>query len=352
MGHRPSTADQLVRTNEVFFQGEPGLNSVRIVCRLSLMVALTAGIAFAQGNKDAGSKSSSSVTADNKAHTSDRVIMKVGGVPVTEAEFESNIGDVEPKKGGEAEEGDVEKKRDQLGQDYATVLMLSQLAVANHLDSSPEIRSKLAVARMQVLSDAQFGKLLNQTTPSSQEIGDYYDAHKSDFDRVQLRRLFIWKVGGGSKNSLGLPPDAAKARAAAILQESASGGDGLKLAEMFNQSNQGLFDAQPAPFVRGELPASIDKIAFTMKVGTWAVAEDTPDRMILVYLTARERQPLPEVKSQIVKLVQGEKMEAKLNELKKKAGVWMDKQYFSSGSAVANEPGEQRPVSEPPSETR
>ena len=325
---------------------------VRIICRLLLLAAIISGIAFAQESKDPDSKASSSTSAQKKEHASDRVIMKVGGVPVTEEEFESTIGDIEPKTGGEAEEGEVEKKRDRLGDDYATVMMLSQLAVANHLDSSPDIRSKLAVARMQVLSDAQFNKLLNQTTPTSDEIGNYYDAHRSDFDRVELRRLFIWKVGSGSKNTLGLPPDAAKARAAAILQESASGGDGLKLAEMFNESKQGLFDPQPAPFVRGELPAHLDKVAFTMKVGTWAVAEDTPDRMILVYLTGREREPLPEVKSQIVKLVQGEKMEATLNELKKKAGVWMDKQYFSSGSAVANEPGEQRPVSEPPSETR
>src|SRR5581483_886925 len=284
--------------------------------------------------------------------SSDRVIIKVGGVQVTEKEFEASIGEIEPKGGEPDKGGEVEKNRRRLGDDYATVLMLSELAVANHLDSSPDIRQKLAVARMQVLSDAQFSRLLSETTPSSEELSKYYDAHASDFDRVQLRRLFIWKVGGGSKNTHGLSPEDAKAREAAILQESAAGGNAEKLAEMLNRSAQGLFDAQPLTFTRGELSANLNKVAFSMKVGAWAEAEDTPDRTILLYLVGRDRQSLVEVKSQVETMVHGEKMEAKLNQLKKNTGVWMDKQYFSSGSAVANDPGEQRPVSDPPSGTR
>jgi parvulin-like peptidyl-prolyl isomerase len=328
------------------------LNLVRSACYLFFFLTAIFALASAQQPQDRQASQSSSSAAANSKRDSDRVIMKVGGVPVTEAEFESTIGDIEPKGGGEGQEHSAQKKRDQLGDDYATVLMLSQLALANHLDSSPAIRSKLAVARMHVLSDAQFANLLSETKPSHDEISKYYDAHKSDFDTVQLRRLFIWKVGGGSKNSQGLPPAAAKARAAEILQESASGGDTMKFAQMLSQSNQGFFDPQPLPFVRGQLFADLDKVAFTMKVGTWAVAEDTPDRMILLYLNSREPQPLPRVQSQVERLVQGEKMQAKLEELKKKTGIWLDKQYFSSGSAVANEPGEQRPVSEAPSANR
>jgi parvulin-like peptidyl-prolyl isomerase len=187
------------------------------------------------------------------------------------------------------------------------------------------------------------------TKPSSQELAAYYQKHASEFDRVQIRRLFIWKVGEGSKNTHGLSPADAKARAAAILQASASGGDAEKLAQMFGESDQGIFDAQPLPFVRGQLPASMDKVAFTMKPGTWEEAEDTKDHLILIWLVGRDRQPLPDVASLVEKMVQGDKMEAKLNELKKKTGIWMDKEYFSSGSGVANDPGEQRPVSDPPS---
>ena len=315
----------------------------------TLLVTCISGGCYAQGSPSSEAKPTPS--GEPNSSSSSRVVMKVGGVQVSEKQFESMIGDIEPKGGGDPDQGGPIKDRQRLGQDYATVLMLSQMAVANHLDSTPDIRQKLAVARMQILSDAEFNKLLSETKPSSSEIADYYQKHSSDFDRVQIRRLFIWKVGEGSKNSRGLPAADAKARAAAILQASASGGDAEKLAQMFGESDQGIFDAQALPFVRGQLPASMDKTAFTMKPGTWAEVEDTPDHIILVYLAGRDRQPLPEVSSLVQKIVQGDKMEAKLDELKRKSGVWMDKQYFSSGSAVANDPGEQRPASDPPSKS-
>jgi hypothetical protein len=329
------------------------LTSVRVVFFHFFLLTVVVSLSHAQdsGNEKPESKSPTSATAKKIEPSADRVIIKVGGVQVTRAEFESTIGDIEPQRDPEKAEA-AEKDRRRFGDDYASTLMLSQQAIANHLDSSPEVRHQLEVARLQILSDAQFAKLMGQSKPSSEEIGRYYDAHLSDFDRVRLRRLFIWKVGAGSKNTRGLPAEDAKARAAAILQASSSGGDPVKLAQVLKDSDLGIFDAQPLTFERGQLPAMLDKAAFTIKPGQWAEAEDTPDRLILVYLVARDRQPLPEAASLIEKLVQGEKMKAKLDELKKKADIWMDELYFGSGSAVAKDPGKQRPVSKPLSETR
>ena len=276
--------------------------------------------------------------------------MKVGTTPVSKEEFESTIGEIEPEGSGDPDKpGAAEKDRRRLGDDYATVLMLSQIALANHLDTTPDIRAKLAIARLQVLSDAQFNRLLAANKATPDEIKNYYQAHLSDFDQVQIRRLFIWKVGEGSKNSHGLSAEDAKARAAAIIQSAASGGDGIKLAEMFKDSDKGIFDAQPLNFVRGQLPANVDHTAFTMKPGQWAIAEDTPEHLILIYLFGRDRQPLSDVSSMVEKLVQGEKMQAQLDQLKKKTGIWMDQQYFGRGETVAEDAREQRTVAKPPS---
>jgi parvulin-like peptidyl-prolyl isomerase len=329
------------------------LTSARVTFCHVLLLTVAVSLAHAQDSASSQPESKSPTTATtNRAEpAADRVIIKAGGVQVTRSEFESTIGDLEPQHDPDKAEA-AEKDRRRLGNDYASILLLSQQAIANQLDSSPEVRHQLEVARLQILSDAQFARLMSQTKPSPDEIRSYYDAHLPDFDRVRLRRLFIWKVGAGSKNTRGLPPEDAKARAAAILQASSSGGDPFKLAQVFQDSDLGILDAQPLVFERGQLPASMDKAAFTMKPGEWAQAEDTPDHLILVYLAGRDRQPLPEVSSLIEKLVQGEKMQAKLDELKSKAGVWMDESYFGSGSAVAKDPGEQRPVSQPLSETR
>jgi len=317
---------------------------------LLLSVGVSMGHAQDSGNLEPEKKSPTSATANKNEPPADRVILKAGGAKVTREQFESTIGDIEPKPDPDKAQA-AGKERRRMGDDYASVLMLSQQAIANHLDSSPEVRHKLEVARLQILSDAQFAMLLSQSKPSPEEMRRYYDSHLSDFDRVRLHRLFIWKVGAGSKNTRGLSPEDAQARAAAILQSSSSGGDPFQLAKMFKDSDLGIFDAQPLTFERGQLPGMLDKTAFSVKPGRWAEAEDTPDRLILIYVVARDRQPLPEVSSLVEKLVQGEKMQGKLNELKKKSDIWMDESYFGSGSAVVKDPGEHQPVSKPLSET-
>jgi len=71
---------------------------------------------------------------------------------------------------------------------------------------------------------------------------------------------------------------------------------------------------------------------------------------MLLQVVKRGRRPLAEVSPAIEQRIQSARMQAKLDALKKSAGIWMDDQYF--GKAVATEPGEQRPVSNPPSTLR
>jgi parvulin-like peptidyl-prolyl isomerase len=268
-------------------------------------------------------------------------------VQVTEAEFESRIAAIEPLADPDKDSA-TEKDRRKLGDDYASVLMLSQQAVANHLDSSPEVSRQLAIARMQVLSDAEFESLMRQATPSSEEISQYYSAHLSDYDEVQIRRLFIWKQRDNSKTAPVLSSQAARASADQIRKEYASGTDVKKLSEDVRRSGEGILDPEPLTFPRGELPPQFEKVAFTLKEGGWSEVEDTPARLLLIQVVKRDRQQLGQVSERIEKNLQGEKMQALLDDLKKKAGIWMDQQYF--GTAVAPVPGAQRRSSVPPSE--
>jgi DNA-binding transcriptional ArsR family regulator len=288
---------------------------------------------------------STSVSA-NSART-DRVILKVGDVQVTEAEFESRIRDIEPQ--GDPDKGDVnEKDRRKLGDDYAAVLMLSQQAVTNHLDATPEVSRQLAIARMQVLSDAEFASLMRQATPSFEEIGKYYSAHLSDYDQVEIRRLFIWKQRDNSKNAPVLSSQAARASADRIRKAYASGTDVKNLSEDLRKSGEGMLDPQPLTFPRGELPPQMEKVAFTLKEGEWSEVEDNATRLLLIQVVKHDRKQLGEVSERIEKNLQGEKMQALLDDMKKNSGIWIDEQYF--GTAVAPVPGAQRRTSVPPQE--
>lgn len=327
--------------------GEWDLIRARVVLPL-LLAGLLAGMGHAQASPGAAPASA------KPSSPAERVILKVGDTQVTQADFEAHIKDIEPQgdadKEGAANDSDDDKDRRKMGDDYASVLLLSQQAVASHLDASPEISRKLAVARMQILSDAEFAGLLSQAQPTKEEISQYYGAHLSDYDEVRVRRLFIWKTGGGSKNSHGLTAQDARVRADAILKASAAGVDAQKLAQAFKDSDTGLFDTDPISFPRGELPPKMEKVAFGLKAGQWGEVEDTADSIILVQMVQRGRQPLGEVSSLIERRLQGQKMQAKLSNLKKNAGIWMDEKYF--GTAVAPVPGAQRRDSEPLSKLR
>jgi parvulin-like peptidyl-prolyl isomerase len=279
------------------------------------------------------------------------VVLKVGNAEVTQADFESRISDIEPQ--GDADKQgakDKGKDRRKLGDDYASVLMLSQQAVVNHLDSSPEVSRQLAIARMQVLSDAEFASLMRQADPTTEEISKYYAAHLPDYDQVHIRRLFIWKRRDNAKDAPVLSSQAARASADRIRQAYAAGTSEQKLAADLLKSGDGMLDPEPLTFPRGELSPQMEKVAFALKEGEWSEVQDTPASLLLIQLVKRGGQPLGEVSSAIQEELQGQKMEALLDDLKKKAGIWMDEQYF--GTAVAPVPGAQRRVSNPPSEFR
>lgn len=317
------------------------INAHLTPCLILLVLLGAVGHAQQPANTNPSSSSGTSISAQAKDRAaSDRVVLRVGNTNVTEEEFESRIEGIEPHGGDPDKDGAPEKDRRRLGDDYASVLMLSQQAIANGLDSSPEVIRKLAIARMQILSDAEFASLMRQAEPSSEEIRQYYSAHLSDYDEVQIRRLFIWKQGDkSSKDGPVLSSQAARVRADQIRRELASGISEKTLAENLIKSGNGMLDPEPLIFPRGQLPPAIEKVAFALKPGEWSEVEDTPSRLLVIQLVKRDRQALGQVSSHIEKDLQGQKMQALLDGLKAKAGIWMDEQFF--GTAVPD------PQSEP-----
>lgn len=309
-------------------------------CLILLVLLPAVGHAQQSANTNPSSSPGTSTSAQAKdaPTANDRVVLKVGNINVTEEEFESRIEGIEPHGGDPDKEGATEKDRRRLGDDYASVLMLSQQALANGLDSSPEVLRKLAVARLQILSDAEFASLMRQAEPSSEEIRAYYSDHASDYDEVQIRRLFIWKVRDKSKDGPVLSSQVARDRADQIRRQCASGTSEKTVAENLIKSGDGMLDPTPLTFLRGQLPPAAEKVAFALKEGEWSEVEDTSSRLLEIQLVKRDRQTLGQVSSHIEKDLQGQKMQALLDGMKAKAGIWMDEQFF--GTAVPDSQSE------------
>jgi hypothetical protein len=266
---------------------------------------------------------SAAAPASGALPPSERVVLKVGNVQLTQAQFEAIV------KVLEAQQGPADLSKRTIGENYASLLMLAQQAVAHHLDSTPDVIRQLAIDRNQILSNAEFASLRAQAKPTPEEISAYYAAHGDDYDMVAVRRIFIWKKIKDSSTPTMSSADA-HALADAIRQAYAPGSDPNKL---IRDSNHVVLDAQPLSFQRGDLPGRMAK-AFTMKEGEWTVVDDTPDTLVMLQLVKRSRLSLKETSPFIEKKLQGEKLQAKLDSLKKQNGVWLDQDYFAPGRPV------------------
>lgn len=151
----------------------------------------------------------------------------------------------------EEQQGPADLSRRTIGENFAQLLMLSQQAVANHLDTSPRVVRQLALDRNQILSNAEFDRLKQQAKPTPEEISAYYSAHLADYDVVQLRRLFIWTNEQGAKTGHGLSLQDATKLAAEVRSAYASGSDiGKVLHDNVHDPNSVVFDTTPLTFQR------------------------------------------------------------------------------------------------------
>jgi hypothetical protein len=301
----------------------------RIRAQISLCILLPCLLAMAGFAQQPSNPSASTSAANSTSPPSERVVLKVGNTQLTQADFESYVSTLE------AQQGPADLSRQAIGENYSSLLMLSQQAVAHHLESSPEVIRQLAIDRTQILSNAEFARLKLQAKPTPEEISAYYSAHLDDYDVVEVRRIFIWKKQEGSDAGRGMSSADAHTLAEGIQLAYASGRDPRSL---ITDPNSVVLDAEPLAFRRGELPEKMAKPAFTIKPGEWVVLDDTPGTLVLLQLVKRYRRDLKEVSPLIEKKLQAEKLEVELDDLKKKSGIWMDQAYFASQKPGSNVP--------------
>src|SRR5579863_8493388 len=149
---------------------------VRAKCLAVILLAgLLAFAAHAQQSgtppKPAGNGSSPSPaagTAGNPAPvaSSDEVVLKVGVTQVTRSELESIV----PARPSGAGPKLSSEGRRHVAETFVRMMLLSQQAVNDHLDASPELRFKLEMQRARMLAQAELDKMRSQIQVSPDEV--------------------------------------------------------------------------------------------------------------------------------------------------------------------------------------
>ncbi len=326
------------------------INSGRPTRRLTLrfllaMLSTTLVYAQAPSNKENSSVAAAPATASAGSPASpDKVVLKVGSRQVSAADFDSLLRALNPQ----LQQSVASQGRRRLGEQYAMLLLLSQQAMDEHLDSSPDVQRQMEVQRMQLLANAAYANLTRQAEPKPEEINQYYSAHKEEFEEAQVRKVTVRKKAEGAKdNATGLDPQQAKARATAIRTALASGNDLKKVAEDYKNSTDTLIDPEPRTLRSGQFLKESDKAVFRLKEGELTELQETPQDVSFMQVIKHQYRDLNGVTSQIQKKLQREKVEAAVADLKKKAPVWMDEDYFKPPQPPAAKAPQSSPAATP-----
>lgn len=217
-----------------------------------------------------------------------------------------------------------------LAQEYVTFLTLADAGRDAGLENDPEVKERLRLNRMQILASAYTQRLQKKyaEVPES-EIEAYYKQNSSKFEEVTLKRIYVPKPAAAE----GKQPDeaAAKALADKIRGRAAAGEDFEKLQKEAFETTDNKGTPPPTSLGakrHGTLPPKQEEAVFNLKPGEVSPVYEEPSGYFIYKVESKGVAPLADVKQEIQRTLEAEKMRAALEKLKDSVKPVFNDQYF------------------------
>ena len=296
----------------------------------------------------------------------DEVVATVNGKDITAKQYKINLElykkSIESLYGTSIWETEIEegvKYKDKfkdlmLDQILDIEVIYDQAKKDNLLPSKEEVDTKFKELKKNIDADAEYKKTLDKigvndeflkeqqeqdlalqnfkanfdktTVISDEEIQKYYDEHKDEFykDEVKASHILISTVDKDGKPLSEAKKKEAKKKAEEVLKKAKAGEDFAKLAEEYSDdpgsASQG---GDLGYFGKGQMVKPFEEAAFALKPGqiSGIVESDYGYHIIKVFDKIDEQQPLSEVKDTIKTTLLNEKYAQTVEKLKKSAKI-------------------------------
>ncbi len=264
---------------------------------------------------------------------------------VTRAQFEKLTNALQP--------GMPSDTKRTFANNYSKLLVYADAARALHLENSTDVQLIMQFVSNQVLAEALRRHYAEEYAhPTDQQIQDYYDRNKAKYTEATLQRIIVpHHPFSGDKASAEQTEE--QAAAEKIRQQWIVGGDPVKLQQDAYQvagvTGAGTPDVNMGARSPGSLPVNQDSV-FQLKAGEVSqVYNDAAASYIYKTVAVREI-PLSEVKDSIVKTLQQQLLQDKLEEIGKSATPVINEGYFGPApvNAVPTPGGRPTPRVPPP----
>ena len=242
---------------------------------------------------------------------------------VTRAQFEKMTNALQPDMAAEAKWG--------FATNYGRLLIYSDAARALHLENDPNVQQIIQFVSLQVMAEGLKRRYAEQFAhPTEQQIQDYYNQDSAKYLEATLQRIII-----PNKQGTGDKPAATEAEASAaaekIRQRWVAGEDPVKLQQSAFEAAGVTGGSSPETNLGvrrpGSLPVNQESV-FQLKAGEISQVYSDPAATYLYKVVSVRQIPLSEVKDSIVKTLQQQQLQDKLEAIGKSATPVLNEEYF------------------------
>ena len=270
-----------------------------------------------------------------------KVVLTVGESKMTAGDFNDFVAQLPPEVQMMAR--GPQKRR--VAEDLVKLKILAGEAAKKGLDQTPQFKKQMELMRENALAGAFFKELMPSLVAEA-DIKKYYEEHKPQFERATARHILI--AVGGEKNT---SDEAARTRAEQIQKALTAKPDDFATIARAESADPGSKDdgGDLPPFPRGQMVKEFDEAAFSLPIDQISAPIKTRFGYHIIQVKKRDNPTLDDVKEDITEQLRPQKLEAMIEDLKKKNPTTLDESFFGPPTTQPGQPGQPaQPAARPP----
>jgi len=260
----------------------------------------------------------------------DRVVLKVGDLSLTAAQFDELI-DMLPEQTKASVRGGGRK---QFADNLVRVVVLAEEGKRSGLDQTPAFKLQAMFQQDNYLAGLTFSQIGKEGKVSEDEARKYYEEHKQDWDTVKARHILVRFQGSpvplrpGAKE---LSHAEALAKAQDLRKRMVAGEDFATLAKAeSDDTGSGANGGDLGNFSHGQMVPAFEAAAYALKPGELSEPIKTQFGYHIIKVEGRQTKTFEEARTEVERHLGPAQSQKTLEDLVKKGAPVFDPEYFGT----------------------